>query len=1100
MTLQETKVSEQNTLFSGCSLWKDSYDLFHCPAVDYSAGCAILFKKDLKYKMCSILEGADSGRLMVANIILQDQPWRIIVVYAYNNAAQRESLFCQARIHANTRFNVILLGDFNCVINKKDRVPSLTIVDPSAEALKALVQDCDLIDSATDHALCFTHFQGSSHARLDRIYISGSVNTTLSNYNVIPAFFSDHCMVQVRVGIKTPQRNRKQPSWSLWKLNERLLENDDFKKAVESELEILECTKEGWCQKWESFKLEIRKIAIEISSIVAYHEKIRERRLNNDILYLYRLECQEPGKYKDEVKNIKTQIKEHDKIRYEGAGVRTRTLQLIEGEQPTKRFLNVEREYIKKKRVMTLSENGRVLNDEKEIEDAFVSHYENLFAARPHSVPIQIKDFLLLELPKLEPDMTKILNTPIDVAEVELNIKEMKSGKAPGPDGLPASFYKKWSKKLSPILLNVFDESYRHEYLPPSFRKAHTVLIPKSRDLDKSQRVDGYRPISLLNGDYKIFARVLAGRLQSVITFLVGDHQTCSIKGRNIQTNLHIVRSIIEICQRTQESVAILQLDLAKAFDQVQHSFLFDVLAHMQVGENVMRGIKLCYTGISTKLIVNGALTKSIQVQRSVRQGCPMSPLLFDLYLEPLCRYIINDSKVQGFRLHSCEIKLLAYADDLVLVCSNKPSIKNAMLCVSNYCAVSGASVNKDKSCGSWCGEWGSTPSTFEDIQWSTAKPKLLGVPLSAMDNPKPMWDTVTKNVKTAANIWSLRYLSTFGRVAVGNIFLLSKLMYLLQVIHCSRTTVNLLNRILATFIWRSPYEPMRRSNLFRRIHDGGLGLGHIFVRQLIARWNFFSQEQHPFLELCKHFFLAKYMATPGEDSTTTCALITLRGFYKEVADTLDFLRTRFDQAFLASCTKKKLSKHLLVSLFPDPVFRVFPYGPPLNCKPDVLKRVKLMPIPPKCKTFFYRFHSRTTTVKEWLDLRGMETYGSTDCRLCKVTETFTHAFILCVDAVFFWDVFKRTLKKDFEVEETNLRYLHFAEHLDTIQDILVVLGLYSLWKTRKVDNEAGVAKPSWVNFKNIAIQVGQGILARCDENDEWKDVVKNLSRSPDII
>lgn len=234
--------------------------------------------------------------------------------------------------------------------------------------------------------------------------------------------------------------------------------------------------------------------------------------------------------------------------------------------------------------------------------------------------------------------MTKILNTPIDMADVELNIEEMKSGKAPGPDGLPARFYKKWRKKLSPILLNVLEESYRHECLLPSFRKAHRVLIPMSRDLDKSQRVDGYRPISLLNGDYKRFARVLARRLQSVITFLVGDHQTCSIKRRNIQTNLHIVQFIIEICQRTQESVAFLQLNLAKGFDQVQHIFLFDVLAHMQVGENVIRGIKLCYTGISTKLIVNGALTKSIQVQHSVRQGYPMSPLLFDLYLEPLCR------------------------------------------------------------------------------------------------------------------------------------------------------------------------------------------------------------------------------------------------------------------------------------------------------------------------------------------------------------------------------------------------------------------------------------------------------------------------------
>ncbi|CAN7990702.1 unnamed protein product [Ixodes pacificus] len=112
-------------------------------------------------------------------------------------------------------------------------------------------------------------------------------------------------MVQVRVGIKTHQKNRKLQSWSLWKMNERLLENDDFERGVESALDILECTKEGWGQKWETFKLDIRKMAIEMSSIVAYHEKIQEKHLNNDILYLYRLECQEPGKYKDEIKKSK---------------------------------------------------------------------------------------------------------------------------------------------------------------------------------------------------------------------------------------------------------------------------------------------------------------------------------------------------------------------------------------------------------------------------------------------------------------------------------------------------------------------------------------------------------------------------------------------------------------------------------------------------------------------------------------------------------------------------------------------------------------------------------------------------------------------------
>ncbi|CAN8028602.1 unnamed protein product [Ixodes persulcatus] len=315
---------------------------------------------------------------------------------------------------------------------------------------------------------------------------------------------------------------------------------------------------------------------------------------------------------------------------------------------------------------------------------------------------------------------------------------------------------------------------------------------------------------------------------------------------------------------------------------------------------------------------------------------------------------------------------------------------------------------------------------------------------------------------------------------------------------HCSRITVNEFNRVFATFIWNSSYEPMRRSNLFRRTEDSGLGLGHIFVRQLIARWKFFKTPQHPFLEACKEYFLPKYTQAQASGIPSNDA-IRLRGFYKEVADTIEFVGARFTSAFLESCSKKKLQKCLLKSLFSDPLYRLRPFNAPLNCITDVLKRVKRMPIPPKCKSFFFRFHSRTIPVKEWRESRGFDVFWSTNCRLCNTTETFTHAFVQCVDAVFFGDVFKRTVKKDFEVEESNFRYLHFGDRLDTALDTLALLGLYSLWKTRKVDTDGGVAKPSWVNFKNICIFVGQSLLAR-SEDDEWKEIVANISRSPNII
>uniref|UniRef100_A0A6B0V1B7 Putative tick transposon n=1 Tax=Ixodes ricinus TaxID=34613 RepID=A0A6B0V1B7_IXORI len=167
----------------------------------------------------------------------------------------------------------------------------------------------------------------------------------------------------------------------------------------------------------------------------------------------------------------------------------------------------------------------------------------------------------------------------------------------------------------------------------------------------------------------------------------------------------------------------------------------------------------------------------------------------------------MKNSKVQGFRLLSCQLTILAYADDLVLVCSDKPSIQEAMKCVSDFCATSGAAVNREKRSGSWCGMWGTTPLfRYVDITWSTQKLELLGVPLCAMEQPEVDVGQCRNELNRLLACWNMRYLSIFGRIVVCNIFFPPKLMYLLHIIHCSRVMV-----------------------LLRSIEDGGLESGHYF-------------------------------------------------------------------------------------------------------------------------------------------------------------------------------------------------------------------------------------------------------------------------------
>lgn len=163
---------------------------------------------------------------------------------------------------------------------------------------------------------------------------------------------------------------------------------------------------------------------------------------------------------------------------------------------------------------------------------------------------------------------------PISVLEIRRAIDDLSSGKSPGPDGLGAAFYKAFKDPLNEALHRVLLEAYDVKETPPSFRGTHTILIPKSEDPVKLLSVKSYRPISLTNVDYKIFMKVLARRMQSIITTLVGPHQTCGIKGRTIFTNIPVARSILECCDAFDGRVAMLQLDLKKAFDRV-HTMSF---------------------------------------------------------------------------------------------------------------------------------------------------------------------------------------------------------------------------------------------------------------------------------------------------------------------------------------------------------------------------------------------------------------------------------------------------------------------------------------------------------------------------------------------
>ena len=217
--------------------------------------------------------------------------------------------------------------------------------------------------------------------------------------------------------------------------------------------------------------------------------------------------------------------------------------------------------------------------------------------------------------------------------EMTFPLKKMNSNKAPGPDGLSVEFYVKFWDRLGPYLCRVLNACYRAGEMCESMKTSNRRVIFKKGDC---KNLKNWRPISLLNVDYKICSKVLSLRLSRVLEFIVDPDQTCSVPGRKITSNLHILGDVLDHIDRTNETGILISLDQEKAFDRVNRTFLLNLLSRFGFGPSFCFWINTLYNGANMRIIVNEWLSDTIPLSRGVRQGDSLSPLLYILCVETL--------------------------------------------------------------------------------------------------------------------------------------------------------------------------------------------------------------------------------------------------------------------------------------------------------------------------------------------------------------------------------------------------------------------------------------------------------------------------------
>lgn len=285
------------------------------------------------------------------------------------------------------------------------------------------------------------------------------------------------------------------------------------------------------------------------------------------------------------------------------------------------------------------TENGDVISDHATMAGLFLQEFKQRMGC---SKEIQMGFDLSSIIKKV--DGLDELTMPFSEEEINLVIKQMPPDRAPGPDGFTGLFLKKCWHILKDDFMLLVKEFYEGKLDLECINSSLITLIPKKLS---PEFLNDYRPISLTNTCLKFLTKLLANRLQKVILSCIHQNQYGFIKTRTIQDCLGWCFEYIHQCKASKRHIVLLKLDFTKAFDTIQHSAIIMILRAKVFNEKWISWIRSLLTSGSSSVLLNGVPGNHFKCNSDVRQGDPMSPLLFVLAAH-LLQSVVNDMCSKG--------------------------------------------------------------------------------------------------------------------------------------------------------------------------------------------------------------------------------------------------------------------------------------------------------------------------------------------------------------------------------------------------------------------------------------------------------------------
>lgn len=802
--------------------------------------------------------------------------WCLTAVYGPQEDNEKIQFLGELRwIHQSVTDKWLLIGDFNMILQARDK-SNANLNRRLMGAFRDAVRDLELKELNL-RGRKYTWSNERTHTRIDRAFCSSEWDLMMPNVSLqaLSSRVSDHCPLLI-AGSDTVKRYRGFRFESFWPKLQGYHEvvAAAWTKPVQAtnpylRLHIkLQRTSKA-LRAWAKGMIGHNKLLLRAASqLIAIFDVVQEFRQLSDQEIAFKRDLKVRFLGMTAVEKLRAKQKSR--------------LNFIAAEEASSKLFYLQANGRRRKNTIhsLQTTEGTCYSHNSKAQEVF-NHFSTHFGRpSPRQITFNWEELSLgrSDLLHLEDEFTE--------EEVHAVIQDIASDKAPSPDGFTGIFFKKSWQTIKSDLMAAVEYFYnlQGQHLT-HLNSAHIILIPKMPD---AKRVTDFRPISLTHSIAKIFSKLLAARLGPELNNMVSRAQSAFIKRRSIQDNFLYTQNLIKALHRAKQPGLFLKLDIAKAFDTVRWDYLMEVLEQFGFGNRWRGWVSAILSSSSTSVLLNGSRGKWFKHYTGLREGDPLSPMLFILAMEPLQRLLdlaTRDDLLSPVNNRAAKMRTSLYADDAAIFLNPiKEDVTTIATILDVFGQVSGLITNRAK-CAAYpikCGELNLT-----EIMEGFSCPvrdfpcTYLGLPLHYRKLNRVEIQPIIEKMANRLPNWKGRFLNKAGRLKLLNSVLTAIPTYFLTIFEPKKWAIKKMDKIRRSFLWKGTADAngghclVKWTKVKRPKRLGGLGVLdlELFSRALRLRWLWYqwNDSNRPWVgtdvpcgEVDKQLFRASTRVTVG--------------------------------------------------------------------------------------------------------------------------------------------------------------------------------------------------------------------------------------------